>query len=565
MHLLESASKVFDCVPFIHEVAAGIAAEYHNEGIIDEKEKAFVLVTAGPGLTNLVTAISGSFLESRDLLVVGGQVKSSDLKKSDMRQRGIQEIDGVSLVQSITKKAMRLNSPLPKASVVDAVTCGLESRKGPVFLEMCLDVQAATFAIDSCLEAHPNSPSPKKATREIEINLKNISKLLEMSERPILLLGGELSRSSTKKLKDLVVNSMVPVMTTWNAADRVPYNQENFLGRPDTWGMRYSNLLLQQSDLVLAIGARLSLQQTGFNYQAFVPKGKIVHIYSDESEFEKGLPNLALKIAGKAELYLEEILHMTSQQKTSWFNWMEFCKQAKAELPLSEECNKKFDNYWNPYDFYLELANLMKCGESLIPSSSGGAETVAMQSFRQNEGVRVITSSSLASMGYGLAGAIGTSLLTKKRVCLVEGDGGFAQNLQELGTAERQNLNLKIFIFCNEGYASIRMTQRNYFGGNYLGCDRSTGLGLPDWGTLFDSFGIKWTTLEVGKKIDEQAGKMWSIDGLAAFLVPVHPEQTYFPKITSKVLDNGMMESNPLHEMTPFLDAEMKTRLVKYL
>jgi acetolactate synthase-1/2/3 large subunit len=188
-----------------------------------------------------------------------------------------------------------------------------------------------------------------------------------------------------------------------------------------------------------------------------------------------------------------------------------------------------------------------------------------MQSFKQKNGVRIVTSSSLASMGYGLAGAIGVSLLTKRKVCLVEGDGGFAQNLQEIGTAERQNLNLKIFIFCNEGYASIRMTQRNYFGGNYLGCDRDTGLGLPEWGRLFDAYGIRWMTLEAGKKIEHQAGSMWSDDRIAAFLVPIHPEQTYFPKITSKLLDNGTMESNPLHEMTPDLDAVQKSTLIKYL
>lgn len=329
--------------------------------------------------------------------------------------------------------------------------------------------------------------------------------------------------------------------------------------------MRYSNVLLQQSDLLLAIGARLSLQQTGFNYQEFVPRGRVVHIYSDLSELDKNLVNVELKIAGCAESYLQKILQITSNNNANWEDWMRFCKDIKSQLPLAEECNKPFSNFWNPYKFYSELSSLIEDGESLIPSSSGGSETVAMQSFKQKEGVRIITSSSLASMGYGLAGAIGAALLTNRKVCLVEGDGGFAQNLQELGTAERQKLNLKIFIFCNEGYASIRMTQRNYFGGNYLGCDRDTGLGLPEWGKLFDAYGIRWMTLEVGKKIEHQAGSMWSDDRIAAFLVPIHPEQTFFPKITSKLMDNGTMESNPLHEMTPDLEAVQKSTLIKYL
>ena len=154
MHMLESASKYFECIPFVHEVAAGIAAEYHNEAIDIENERAFVLVTAGPGLTNLITAISSCFLESRELLVIGGQVKSSDLKSVGMRQRGIQEIDGLSLVSSITKAAIRIDSPRLKSVVVGAIVDGFQSRKGPIFLEICLDVQATLVTFDSEPSSH---------------------------------------------------------------------------------------------------------------------------------------------------------------------------------------------------------------------------------------------------------------------------------------------------------------------------------------------------------------------------------------------------------------------------
>ena len=565
MHLLESASKVFECVPFIHEVAAGIAAEYHNEAIVNENERAFVLVTAGPGLTNLITAISGSFLESRDLLVLGGQVKTTDLKEVNMRQRGIQEIDGVSIVKSITKKAIRIESPMTQGLIRELVVQGLTRRKGPVFLEVCLDVQG--FLSDSYLQPSliENAQVPQGEFVELERNLTKIHSLFSQSKRPILLLGGEISRSVAQSLEEQMALCKIPIMTTWNAADRVPYGQLNFFGRPDTWGMRYSNILLQQSDLILAIGARLSLQQTGFNYREFAPRGKIVHIYSDSSEFKKNLQNVAMEIPGTADLYLAEILKLLSLQNSDWLDWLGFCQSVKAKLPLSEECNERHEGFWNPYDFYLELSDLLKSGESLIPSSSGGAETVAMQAFQQNKGVRVITSSSLASMGYGLAGAAGTSILTKKKVCLVEGDGGFAQNLQELGTVERQSLNLKIFLFCNEGYASIRMTQRNYFGGKYIGCDRGTGLGLPDWGLLFEAYQIKWMALKPGESLERQMNNMWSDTTPAAFLVPIHPEQTYFPKISSRVLENGAMESNPLHCMTPELDMSTKMDVIKYL
>lgn len=565
MHMLDSASKNFECIPFVHEVAAGIAAEYHNEISIIERDKAFVLVTAGPGLTNLVTAIAGSFLESRDLLVIGGQVKSSDLKMGGMRQRGIQEIDGVTLVQSITKRAIRLDSPLPKMQFIDVVKTGLGARKGPVFVEICLDVQAELVSEGVSSGGKQTNFLPSDQSGNTKLNLEKIASFLQTSSRPVLLIGGEISRAHSKELSHSFRNCKIPIMSTWNAADRLPFNQENFFGRPDTWGMRFSNVILQQSDLILALGARLSLQQTGFNYNEFVPNGKIVHIYSDESEFNKGLTNEILCILGNAGSYLEEILSMASKQDPRWHDWMEFCKGVKSELPLAEEHNKIFENFWSPYKFYLELSELLLSGDSLIPSSSGGSETVAMQSFKQKDDVRIITSSSLASMGYGLAGAIGAALSTKRRVCLVEGDGGFAQNMQELGTVERQKLNLKIFIFCNDGYASIRMTQRNYFGGNYLGCDKSTGLGLPNWGGLFGSFGIDWMTLDASERIEEQAGSLWESDGPAAFLVPIHPEQTYYPKIASRLLENGQMISNPLHEMTPYLDDNLRRKVMKYI
>lgn len=565
MHLLESASKIFECVPFVHEVAAGIAAEFHNEGRLEGDGRAFVLVTAGPGLTNLVTAVAGSYLESRDLLILGGQVKSSDLKSEHMRQRGIQEIDGISLLRSITKTSIRINSPKCEDEIVSAVQCGLENRKGPVFLEVCLDVQATEVDPDFLAKSLPGRETVHSPKQRTKIDLESIANLLNSSKRPVLLLGGELSRTVSAQLNIELTNCTVPLLTTWNAADRIPSDQKNYFGRPDTWGMRYSNLILQQSDLILAVGARLSMQQTGFNFNEFAPNANIIHIFSDESEFDKKFSNTVKSIKGLADDYLPGLLQLTVQCNSAWTEWMEFCIEIKALLPLSEESNKQRNSFWNPYDFYLELSDLLGSGEALIPSSSGAAETVAMQAFRQASGVRVITNSSLASMGYGLAGAIGMSLLTQKRVCLVEGDGGFAQNLQELGTVERQKLNMKIFIFCNEGYASIRMTQKNYFAGNYLGCDRETGLGLPMWERLFESYGIQYMNLNPKLGIREQAADLWSNKFPAAFIVPIHPEQTYFPKITSTILPDGTMKSNPLHKMTPPLTTELESKVNRFI
>ena len=189
-----------------------------------------------------------------------------------------------------------------------------------------------------------------------------------------------------------------------------------------------------------------------------------------------------------------------------------------------------------------------------------------MQAFPQKTGQVVVTDKALASMGYGLSGAIGAALANPgRRTLLVEGDGGFSQNLQELATVAVNDLPLKVFIFANDGYASIRMTQRNYFGGAYLGCDSSTGLGHPEWEGLFRAFGIP--VLSIGEDWQESAEfvELWNSPGPAAFIVPIDPEQTYFPKISSRVRADGGMESNPLHLMSPDLPDDVAAKVFTYL
>ena len=205
-------------------------------------------------------------------------------------------------------------------------------------------------------------------------------------------------------------------------------------------------------------------------------------------------------------------------------------------------------------------------GDVLIPGSSGGAFTVAMQVFQNKDGQTVVSNKGLASMGYGLAGAIGACLANPtRRVVLTEGDGGFAQNLQELGTVAINALNLKIFVMSNRGYASIRMTQRNYFSGAYVGCDQDTGLGLPDWARLAAAWDLPFRELSRDWLTDREALGLLEQQGPALFVVPVSPEQSYWPKIGSRVLPDGSMASAPLHMMSPDLPEHLATECMQYL
>jgi acetolactate synthase-1/2/3 large subunit len=320
-------------------------------------------------------------------------------------------------------------------------------------------------------------------------------------------------------------------------------------------------LILQGADLVIAAGTRLGMQQTGFNWSQFVPNGDVVQVDIDKTELEKGHPDIGLAICADASNLLRRLFEK-SVATPVWSAWVDLARRVRVRIPLSEPINGSFDGFLNPYEFALSLSELCDEVDTVVPCSSGGAFTVMMQAFNQRSGQVIITNKGLASMGYGLAGAIGAALADRsRRTVLVEGDGGFSQNLQELATVNVQNLNLKIFIFANNGYASIRMTQKNYFDGAYLGCDIESGLGFPDWQTLAKAFGVKSKILSEDFASDRDFLDAWSDADPWLFVVPIHPEQTYFPKISSQVTATGGMESAPLHKMSPPLSDELIAEL----
>ncbi len=570
MHLLNSARQSMTCIPVVNEVAAVIATEYHNATLnsldkINTNGKAVTLVTAGPGLTNTITGFAGAWLESRELLVLGGQVKVKDLAPQGLRQLGIQEIDGVALTSSISKKSVCLKETICRDEFMKLISNSWTDRKGPVFIELPLDLQAKKISNQTsdskCLNLdvkHPLQTSLIDNTLVEDLSLE-----IRSSKRPVLLIGGGLSRETAFRLEHLLSKLSLPIMTTWNGSDRYGADHSNYFGRPNTWGQRYSNLLIQQADLLVALGSRLGLQQTGFNWQQFVPKGKIVQVDIDQLELDKPNPDLYKALKIDVNLFLESLLNFDLGKHK---DWLEYCKLVKEKLPVSEEANLCSSKYLNPFDMVGKLSELCSSSDHVIPCSSGGAFTVMMQTFVVKQGQTLITNKGLASMGYGLSGAIGCSICDQsRRTILVEGDGGFTQNLQELATVSANKLNLKIFLFCNEGYASIRMTQKNYFGGAYIGCDLKSGLGFPNWHKLGEAYSIEVFTLGSDWWLNSKFNQLWSQEGPTIFLVPLDPDQTYFPKISSRVCEDGGMESNPLHLMTPELKPELNKLVTRFL
>jgi acetolactate synthase-1/2/3 large subunit len=547
MHLTESLSRYLTGVPVVHEVAAGICAEYFNE-ISEPGQRALALVTTGPGLTNVVTAVSGAWLESRELLVLGGQVKVSDLASNGLRGRGIQEINGVSLMSSTTKASVQLREPVDAKTFKEIVSRSWLPRKGPVFVEIPLNVQAAT------VEPEPIGLLTKPAlATAADSDVSNVVARYNSAKKPILLVGGGVSYEVARRLQQSLAEARIPVMTTYNGADRVDGYADNYLGRPNTWGQRSSNILIQQADLIIAVGTRLGLQQTGFNWQEFGRDAYIVQIDIDPAELRKGHPRIDQGLCVDADDFITRFMAANLKSHDAW---LDYCRKVRAAVPRVEAVNQTGTDYLSPYDFIVSLEALTKANDLVIPCSSGSAFTLSMQLYKQRFGQRILTNKSLASMGYGLSGAIGACVAAnnKRRTVLIEGDGGFAQNMQEVGTAQINGLNLKMFIFHDRGHASIRMTQINYFNGKYLGCDHTSGLGLPNWEKLFPAWGVPVVHVNQGFENDPIFLEYFNNPGLCAFIVHIDPEQTYFPKISSRITESGSMESNPIDRMTPEID-----------
>ena len=566
MHLLESASSRFECIAVTHEVTAAIAAEYFNYAS-GTKGKAFALVTAGPGLTNLITGIAGAWLEFRELLVVGGQAKSTNLSHGAVRQMGHQEINGTKLVGSIVKKTFRIDKPIFAEKIKKIISASWKAVPGPVFLEVCLDVSAAE------VEPTWNKQTKKTNVEKLKkfnafnaLNLVIFAKKLKNARRPLILLGNSVSKESASKIRVIAEKYEIPIACTWTGADKCGFDYKYFAGRPNTYGMRWANIFQQQSDLLIAIGTNLGFQQTGFNTDDYVTGGSIFQILTDKKELRKSNPKKRYAINLDPNNFSELLCKIIVKNDFIFNDWSNFLKEIKDLVPTLETCQKSSNEFSSPHEIINIISKIADKNDQIVACSSGGTMTATMQCFENHSDQLLLTNEGLASMGYGLAGAIGVAVLNKNcRTILFEGDGGFLQNAQEISTAKSNNLNLKIFLTCNDGYASIRTSQKNYFNEHYIGCDGKTGLRMPNWENFFKAFEIDVFWVSTKNISSTEFLEKWNSVETTVFLINSDPDQMYLPKIFSAIDSFGLMKSTPLHLMSPSLDAEIQSKVFRYL
>lgn len=570
MHLLNSigSNKFFHPIATHHEQAASIAADIYSK-ISDTPGICFV--TTGPGCSNAITGVAGAFMDSHPTIFISGQVSRANSKRNtNVRQIGIQEIDPIPLVNSITKYAVTVWEPKEiKYHLEKAIYLATTGRPGPVWIDIPLDVQGATVDLKDLKEFNPSELVETNKNNSLQEQFKTLIEKIKTAKRPLLVLGGGVHLAGLRdEVEGLVKLLNIPVQTSWNGMDLIEENHPLFFGRANLFGPRYPNFIIQNCDLLISLGARLGMQHTGYNIKAFAREAYKVMVDIDGEELNKPHLNIDLKINDD----LKNIFPLFKTIKESFQpkdEWIQYCNAVKKEFPKSPSKEiVSTEKYVNPYYFTKVLSDCLPEDIVFPIGSSGMGHTIITGIFEVKKGQRVFTSKGLAAMGYGLPSTIGACFASnfKKTITLV-GDGGFQLNIQELQTIVHHQLPIKIFVFNNEGYHSIKMTQKNFFNGNFVGSTKESGVSLPDLKKISDAYGISYSKILNNVDLDHSLNEFLSKDGPGICEIYIDPDKPLEPKLASFRKADGTMESNPLEDMTPNLTNEEfnKWMLIKSL
>lgn len=555
MHLNDAlARSSLAWVPCHHEQACGIAAEAY--GRIREN-LGVAMVTTGPGATNILTPVAGAWIESSPLLVISGQVKRPDrLRDRPLRQGGVQEVDIVKMAGPVTKYAVTVEDPLQvRYHMEKALHLARSGRQGPVWLDIPLDVQAALIDPDA-LEGF--TPPPPSASGRLEGFVGQVAELLRQARRPLLLAGHGVRLSGCAgRFPGLSERLGLPVAATWNAMDLLPFDHPLAVGRPGVVAMRAANFAVQNCDLLLSVGCRLDNILTAYAPRNFARGARKVVVDVDPNEIAKLDMDLDLAIEADASAFLEALAAQAPPGAAEWAPWIERCQAWKRRYPLQDGLPFATDGPISHYHFMDALSEALPGNTLIATGSSGLAVEVFYTVFRNKPGQRIFLTSGLGAMGYGLPAAIGACLAQdRKPMVAIESDGSLQLNLQELATLKAQDLPICLFIMNNNGYASIRNTQRNYFQGKFIATGPESGLLVPDTLRLAEALGIP--AMRIERPGDLVPGLREALGKTRPFIceVMLKADEALMPKVSALPQPDGSMLSMPLEDMSPLLPLE---------
>lgn len=556
MHLNDSFGKYIPYICNHNEQACAIAAEGYARV---NQELAVVNVTTGPGGLNCLNGVFGEWTDSVPVLYISGQVKFPTTIAScpdiPLRQLGDQEVDIISVVSPLTKYAKMVTNPNEIKYHLDrAIYEAITGRKGPVWLDVPINVQASIIEEDDLKEFVP----PKKLTYDLKISA--VIEKLKKSKRPLLIAGhGIRLAGMIDVFKNIIDNYDIPFVTTFNGFDMIPSNHKNFVGRIGTIGQRCGNFALQNADLVICLGTRNNIRQASYNFENFAKNAYKISVDIDEAELDKPTVRPDLKINADLAEFLPEFDKTLNPDilKNMSSDWLEFSKklQAKYSFENTKEYRQSGDRI-NVYNFVRRVTELMK-EKDVCVMANATATICTFQTAVIKENQRFFSNSGDASMGYDLPAAIGACVANnlKNTVCFA-GDGSIMMNLQELQTIKHHNLPIKIFLLNNDGYISIKQTQNNFFEGRNTGAGTNSGVTTPDFVKVGNAFGIESFRITNPQDVDISIEKMLNSENPMICEVMVNPDYIFTPKLSSRKLEDGTMISPSLEDMFPFLERD---------
>ena len=547
-------AKKLKYIPCHHEQAVSFATESYSR--IKNKPGA-AIVTTGPGGTNCTTGVACCWIDSIPALFISGQVFSNQtIGDTGTRQIGVQEFDIINMVKSSTKYSVMIKNPNEiKYHLEKAYYLSTQGRPGPVWIDIPANIQNANINEKKLKIFEPDKKNIKNNL--LDHKIKKIAKLLSKSDRPVLHLGhGVKIAKGEKYLRKIINKYKIPFALTWNASDLIESEHTSYIGRPGAFAERGTNFIIQSCDLYISVGSRLPFMVTGYNAKDFARKAKKIMVDIDKNEINRSQIDLDDKISCDAKYFLKTLLRFLPKKINLSKKWLSYCKNIRKKYPIVLDRFRKQKKTINSYHFIDELSNVLK-KDDVIVTDMGLSFVGTHQTFKIKKGQRLFTNSGHAPMGWGLPAAIGAYYATKKkRIICLTGEGGLQLNVQELATVMHNKLPIKIFIYNNGGYLTIKQTQQLGFNSRIMGSNSKSGISFPNYKDLAKSHKINYTSISKGKNLKSKIKKILrGTRPIICELILDH-NQEQMPKAINKRMPNGKSIATRFEDMYPFLPAK---------
>lgn len=534
-----------------HEQACAMAAEAYARV---SGKTALVCVTSGPGGLNTLNGVEGAWVDSLPMVVLAGQprietsVAYTGLK---LRTRGVQEFEITESVKNMTKYAVKLTNPLlVKKEVEKAVDIAMSGRRGPVWIDVPLDIQAMIVEEEEMVRCEDEIKIPEVSDEEI-IELYSV---LRAAKRPCLLTGSGIRTSdATEKFRECADILKLPIVGGALQADILYNGHPFYFGMSGNIGPRAGNFILQNADVILVLGNSLSFKQTGFNQSEFAPKAKIYMVDVDENEAKKFSGREIHLIHSDLNLFFDKILKVGEAVGTNE-EWYRYCRKVCQKYPVYELEGEAGEKDRVAQIKFWEIFNEKVSKDAIVALGNSSCVHGKLQTGIYQPNQRVLVNYNSGSMGDDLPEAIGAAVAEKREVICVTGDGSFMMNMQELQTLIHNNLPIKIIVFSNQGYGAIRQTCRNFFGGQYTGCDAESGISFPEFRRVAEAFEIPYKNCENNGEIQQSIQWLLEQEKYAFLEIQQRLSDMAIPKVMSKMDENNAWITPALQDMYPFLD-----------